>query len=247
MSRLVVKTHRPLQIFLAIVILSSTFTLLAWGLLENGHWHYIRAQLASNEESKLLWDVNRNLEEENAKLRERLIILERATQIDMETTAGLQEVIRTRQDEVYRLKGELEFYQGIMESTRDSKGLNVQGLHIVALSEKRYQYKLVLTNVTKNDMVAKGFVKVFLEGMQDGKLQVLNLEELTQEQPIDLSFKFKHFKRLEGNLVLPDGFEPTRVIVQLHLNENKKSESERVFEWPLKAGLGGGNNVGAGP
>ena len=236
MTRLVVKTHRPLQILLAVVILSITFTLLAWSLLEKGHWHYIRAQLANNEQSKLLWDVNRNLEEENARLRERVITLERSTQIDMKTTANLQEVIRKRQDEVYRLKGELEFYQGIMESTRDSEGLNIQGLHIVAISENRYQYKLVLTQVNKNDKVAEGTAEIFLEGLQNRELRVLSLLEVTQEQPIDLSFKFKHFKRIEGNLVLPVGFDPTRVTVKLRLNEDKKTKIEKVFEWPEMAG-----------
>ena len=236
MSRLVVKTHRPLQILLAVTILSITIILIVWGLLEKGQWNYIRAQLASSEESKLLWDVNRSLEEENAELRERLILLERATQIDVETTAELQDGIRTLQEEVYRLKGELEFYQGIMESTRDSKGLNVQGLHIEAMTQHKYRFKLILTHVTKNDMVAEGNVDVSLEGMRNGKRLILNLEEVTREQPIDLTFKFRNFKRFEGHLTLPDGFEPGRVVVQVQLNGNNKSKIDKVFEWPAKAG-----------
>jgi len=236
MSRLVVKTHRPLQILLAVIILSITIILFVWSLLEKGQWNYIQEQLASSEESKLLWDVNRSLEGENVELRERLIILERATQIDVQTTAELQGDIRTLQGEVYRLKGELEFYQGIMESTRDSKGLNVQGLHIEAMTQHKYRFKLILTHVTKNDKVAEGDVDVSLEGMQNGKRRILNLREVSEEQPIDLTFKFRHFKRFEGRLTLPDGFEPRRVVVQLQLGGKDKSKIEKVFEWPAKAG-----------
>jgi hypothetical protein len=236
MSRLVVKTHRPLQKILAVIILSIAIILLVWGLLEKGQWNYIRAQLASSEESKLLWGVNRSLEGENAELRENLILLERASQIDVETIAELQNAIRNLQEEVYSLKGELEFYQGIMESTRDSKGLNVQGLHIETVTQHKYRFKLILTHVTKNDMVAEGRADLSLEGMRNGKRQILNLEEVTHEQPIDLTFKFRHFKRFEGHLTLPDGFEPLRVVVQLQLSGKDKSKIEKVFEWPAKAG-----------
>ena len=236
MSRLVVKTHRPLQILLAVVILSISLSLMVWGLLEMGHWDNIYAQLVSNKESKNLWNVNRNLEEENAELRERVIVLERSTQIDTGTTVELQVAIRTLQDEVYKLKEELKFYQGIMEATRDSKGLNVQGLHIEAVSQNQYRFKLILTQVTKNDIVAEGTMEVSLEGMQNGVSQVLSFLDVTQEQPTDLTFKFKHFKRFEGKLTLPDGFEPKRVVVQLQLKGKKQFEIKKVFDWPVTAG-----------
>jgi Family of unknown function (DUF6776) len=237
MSRLVVKKHRPFEIILAAVLFSMAFSAIVWLLLDANHWHFIKSQLSQSEDSRLLWDVNQSLESENKQMREQIVMLERSTQIDNQVAVRLQNDIQNLQDQVYRLKGELEFYQGIMSATTDSKGLNVQGLHIEATDQERlYRFKLVLTNVAKSDKVIEVTMDMSVEGMNEAGSKVLSLDEVIAGSELKRERKFKSFERIEGSLNFPEGFKPLRVVVDLQQKGIKKSTVQRVFEWPANAG-----------
>ena len=103
----------------------------------------------------------------------RIIMLERTTQIDSQAAAELHESLRRLQDEIYRLKGELEFYQGVMSSTSSDAGLNIQGMQVDELpGEGNYHFRLILTHVTKRDRVIEGKVDISFEGVKNGKIVI---------------------------------------------------------------------------
>ena len=237
MPKLVVKKHRPLEIILAAVAFSTIFSLAVWLLLDANHWNYIKSRLLQSEESRELWDINQELEAENKKLKEQVVMLERSNQIDNQVAVKLQSQIRSMQDELYTLKGELEFYQGIMSSTTDSKGLNVQGLHVESTTEKQmYNFKLVLTNVAKSGRVTEVTMDMSIEGMNEAGSKVLSLDQVIAGNQLNREIKFKNFKRIEGSLSFPDGFKPLRVVVDLQQKGYKNSTIQKIFDWPASAG-----------
>lgn len=237
MSKLVIKKHRPLEIVLAAVVFSSLFSLGVWLLLDANYWSYIKSRIVQNEESRELWDLNRNLEAENKQLKEKVVMLQRSNQIDNQVSAKLQSQIRTLQDELYALKGELEFYQGIMSSTTGSKGLNIQGLHVESTAEKQmFHFKLVLTNVAKSDKVTEVTMDMSIEGMNEAGSKILSLEQVMAGNQLNREIRFKNFKRIEGSLNFPDGFKPLRVVVDLHQKGYKNSTIQKIFDWPASAG-----------
>jgi hypothetical protein len=217
---------------MAIVALCICLSLAVWISLDESHWSFIKSQITSGHESKTLWNSYKQLESENKDLQEQLIKLERISQVDKQSAVNLQEEMRKLQDKIYQLKGELEFYQGIMDSAREVEGLNVQGLHIVPLSRAHsYRFKLILTQVTKSDKVTEGKVEIMLEGMLDSSPKVLNIKDVIVENSLELDYKFKHFKRLEGNMMLPEMFVPHTVAVRLQPKGKNLSKVERVFDW----------------
>ncbi len=237
MVRLVVKQQRPFQLLLAVVILSLVVSALVWFYLDESHRAYVESRHVSSIESKQLQETNRRLMRENRKLNERLVMLERAAQIDSQSAAHMQNEIRDMQDEIYRLKAELEFYQGIMTSARGTDGLSIQGLYIEPMQEEQnFRFKLILTHVSKSDKVAEGQVEMTVEGLQNGAARALNFEDLALNLMPDMTFKFKNFKRLEGNMVLPEGFVPQRVVVRLHSKDKTVSNIKRVFSWSEATG-----------
>ena len=231
MAQLIIKYHRPYQI-VAIVIIFSL--ILSFGILffiDDSHWAYIKSRISIGQQSRQLWDENSNLRKENEKLRDHLIMLERTTQIDSQAAAELHEEVKKLQDEVYKLRGELEFYQNIMTSTGTTNGLSIQGMQIERLTDNNYQFKLILTHVSKNDKVIEGVAEIVLEGQQDDVTRVINVTDLIINSSFDLSFKFKNFKQFEGNIMLPEGFRPLRVMVKLQPKDAKLSKIKRVFNW----------------
>ena len=232
MSHLIIKHQRPYQMVAIAIVISLVASISIWLYLDESHWSYIKSRISLGQQSKQLWEENRNLARENNQLRERVIMLERTTQIDSQAAAEFHEEMKKLQDEIYKLKGELEFYQGIMTSTGSTLGLSIQGMQVERLAEKNsYHFKLILTHLAKNDKVAEGTTDIILEGVQDGVAKVLNIMDVVINPVIDLSFKFKNFKRFEGNMMLPEGFVPHRVIVRLQPKDTKLSNIKRVFNW----------------
>jgi hypothetical protein len=237
MSKLVVKKHRPLEIVLVAMIFSAVFSVGVWLFLDANHWSFIKDRLSQSKESHLLWDVNQGLETENKQLREQVVMQERSHQIDAQVATRLQKEIQNLQDKLYALKGELEFYQGIMSATTDSKGLNIQGLHIVPTDQERlYRFKLVLTNVAKSGRVVEVTMDMSIEGMNEAGSGVLSLNEVTAGKELKREIKFKNFKRIEGSLNFPEGFKPLRVVVDIRQKDIKNSTIQKIFEWPASAG-----------
>lgn len=237
MSKLVVRKHRPLEIVFAVVAFSTIFSLAVWFLLDVNHWSYIKSRITQSKESHTLWQVNQNLEEENTQLKEQVVMLQRSNQIDNQVAVKLQTQIRALQDQLFTLKEELEFYQGIMSSTTDSKGLNVQGLHVESTAERQtYHFKLVLTNVAKSDKVAEVTVDMSIEGMNEAGSKVLSLDQVIAGNQLNREIKFKNFKRIEGSFSFPGGFKPLRVIVDIQQKGYKKSTIQKIFDWPAIAG-----------
>lgn len=236
MSRLVVKNHHPLQWSLAIVMLSMFVAFVTWLMLDVSHWSVIYDRMSDNQQYELLRERNRSLEQENIELRDRVLMLEQTESLDKRTAVLLQKSLQSQQDKIYGLKGELEFYQGIMNDANSSKGLNIHGIHIAALPQRQsYQLKLILTNVAKSVKVAEGTIDISFEGIQDGITRQLKLQDITLDEALELSFKFRNFKRFESRLELPDGFTPRRVFIQIQPKGRKQPRIKKAFDWQTSA------------
>lgn len=232
MSHLIIKPHRPYQIAAVAICVSLVIFVSAWFFLDESHWHFIKSRISVNQQTRQLFEENRHLARENAELKEQLVMLQRTTQIDSQAAAEIHEDMKKLQDELFKTKGELEFYRGIMSDAGASTGLNIQGLLVRPLpGGQNYHFKLILTQVTKDDKVVEGTVDITLEGTRDGVSSVFNITELMVNPSLDLSFKFRNFKRIEGNIMLPEGFTPHQVTVRLHPGNQNLSKIKRVFNW----------------
>jgi len=232
MGHLIIKQDRSYQIMAAVILLTIMLSTTIWFLLDASHWAFIKSRVELGQQTRRLWDKNRNQEQEIKRLNERIVMLERASQIDNQAAADLHEEMKRLQDEIYKLKEELVFYQGIVTTTGSAEGLKIHGMQVEELSEAyHYHFKLILTHVTKDDIVAEGNMDITLEGIQDGVARELKLTEVLLDPQQDLSFKFRNFKRLEGNMILPVGFTPYRVNVMLQPKGAKLSYVKRVFIW----------------
>ncbi len=232
--KLVIKHHNPLHIFAVIVVSCTVIAATVWVYLDESQWSYIMSSLSEAKKSKGLWQENQTMKSTIVKLEERIVMLERTAQVERQTITNLQQSMVKQQDEIYKLRNELDFYQGIMTSAGESKGLNIQGLHIEETSQPRsYYFKLILTHVSKSDKVAAGKLSILLEGVQGGTARTIDIRELTLSESLSLNFKFGSFERIEGSIMLPENFIVHRVIVRARQDGKRKTpEIERVFDWP---------------
>ena len=194
----------------------------------------IRVQLSQTHDINQLWSANLDLKNQNKSLSEKILKLERLANVDNATSIRLQNEIKLLQDQVFNLRRELTFYQGIITASSYSRGLNIQGLHIETTRKKGlYKYKLVLTNIGKSDKVTEVSIDMMVEGNDKSGFRTLSLNEIGAGEEYNNRIKIKSFGRIEGNINVPDDFEPLRVMVNLKQHDGEKLRLNRVFEWQI--------------
>jgi len=236
MSRLVVKRHNPFRVALRVLAVAAALALCGWGLFEYGAWKAGYDFRTANTAAAKLQEENRTLKQRVAELREDNAYLERNHEIGLEAARELNGTVAQLQDEISELKSELAFYRGIVAPKETSGGLRIQRFEVQPNGVARgYRYKLVLTQVLKNDTVAKGSATVQLEGTRNGELASLSLADLGQGGSKGrLGFRFRYFQDFEGNFVLPEGFVPRRAVVKVNPQGRGRRDLEQVFEWPAQ-------------
>ena len=150
-----------------------------WYLYDNPRLNTIRVQLSQTHDINQLWSANLDLKNQNKSLSEKILKLERLANVDNATSIRLQNEIKLLQDQVFNLRRELTFYQGIITASSYSRGLNIQGLHIETTRKKGlYKYKLVLTNIGKSDKVTEVSIDMMVEGNDKSGFRALSLNEI---------------------------------------------------------------------
>ena len=233
MPRLIIKSHRPWQGIISVTALSVVIALVTWQMLDTSYWRIISSMTGRNNDERTLIDANRQLLDQNQDLNSRLLMLEQTTKVDKDTAVMLQKEMIALQDQIYKLKRELEFYQGAMDSARKTVGMDIHGVYIEpAGSSNRYLLKLVLTHVAKNDTVMKGRLAVTIAGMQNGEQRRLELGSLLEEKT-DFGFEIKSFKRLEYEFGLDKDFVAKQVIVRVNSTIGGEPPLSKTYDWPI--------------
>lgn len=201
--------------------------LYSFGLVQAG---YNNSELA--EEVELITQHNQEIEKENKKLLEQIAVLERSRQVESEAYTELDNNLKELQQEILELKEEAAFYRGIVSPSESARGLNIQSFKVDKTQEDQvYRFKLVLTQVMKKDKAVSGEVKMVLEGIKDGVPKQIPLNKLTGGAPLKLDLKFKYFQTIEGNIVLPEGLLPSRIIVDVLPRGGKLLTLKKSFDW----------------
>ena len=231
-TQLIIKHHQPVRTWLLIITyiaiaLGIGWYLYSFGLIQAGY-----SNVDLGKEIQELTESSDDLEDANQSLREQIALLERTRQVEKGAYSEVDDTLTELQEEVLELKEEVAFYRGIVSSRESAGGLTIQSFKVEKTQEERvYQFKLVLTQVMKNDRIVRGKIKLFIEGVNAGKLQKISSEKVSGGVKTNLALKFKYFQTIEGNVVLPDGFLPTRVFLEIKPKGRRLSDMKKTYDW----------------
>lgn len=213
---LVVKPHNPWRVKIFAALALTIIILAGWILFEYGRFSSGFDSVDAYKERGALLDAQKELEDQIEALREQKALLERAAQIEKKAYAELDINLKALQAETLELKGELAFYRGIISPSNASAGLRLQRFKVESTGQPRsYRSKVVLTQVLKNHRLARGYVRLSMEGLLNGQLMTLTLKDLTEKRIKEIKYRFKYFQNLEEDLILPEGFKPLRAMIQV--------------------------------
>ena len=167
------------------------------------------------------------------ELRRQVTLLETSREIDRETYAEVEKNLSQLQARIQAQEEELAFYQGIVSPEDGIAGLRIQNLEVSpADAEQRYTLRMVLVQAIIHDRRVAGTVRFNIAGTRYGQPVDLDLSDLAVDGEVDdLAYAFRYFQDLEQELILPVGFEPDRVDVEIWPREPRGQQVSQSFQW----------------
>ena len=173
------------------------------------------------------------LEDEISALKEQVALLETHRDIDREAYREVEASLTELQAKIQEQRDAIAFYRGIVSPADGNKGLRVQDLELTrGKNEREYNIRLVLVQALKHDRKVSGNVNLTIQGDLDGVETTYSYAELLpDEAEASWAFSFRYFQDFNRQVVLPDGFTPQRVNVEVQSRTRSISSIEESFSW----------------
>lgn len=178
------------------------------------------------------------LERMNEELGRQVAILETSKEIDRETYSQVEANLSDLQARIQAQEEELVFYRGIVSPQDGVSGLRIQSIDVLPSdAERRFLLRLVLVQAIVHSRKVAGTVRLQLEGVLDGQPASYDVDDLVADgDEYGMDYEFRYFQGLECELVLPVGFEPGRLQVEVVPAEQRAEHVNQTFEWATIAG-----------
>ena len=187
---------------------------------------------ARQERAALQQEIER-LEASIVRHKEQIAVLQTHRDIDRAAYRDVETSLADLQQKIQEQRDAIAFYRGIISPADGGRGLRVQDLKLERGAEEgHYNLRLVLVQVKQHDRSVKGEVAVSLDGAQDGVARTYTLAELLPaDDDSNWPFSFRYFQDFERQLLLPDGFQPERINVEVKSRTKSVASVKQTFAW----------------
>lgn len=173
------------------------------------------------------------LDNEIAELKQEIARLETTQVIEKEAYQVVEANLSDLQRKIQEQRDAIAFYRGILSPKDGGRGLRVQDLRLTrGRDEQHYNLRLVLVQVMQHDRSVKGEVEFSIDGQIDGVATTYNLSQLLPEDgSSSWPFAFRYFQDFERVLVIPDGFTPSKINVEVISRTKSIASVKQSFDW----------------
>lgn len=178
------------------------------------------------------------LSEEAARAREERLRLERAHQMDREAKRQAQESLSELQHERLELIKRVSYLQRLV---RDGKQgvIEVKALQLrKAATPGRFHFEILLSQLVPQDERTRGRAHLSVVLLREGHEEQLSLDALPGSSAGETALDFEHFQAIDGEIVLPDGVDAERLIVDIEPESGSFASSSEAYLWPSEFGEG---------
>lgn len=207
------------------------YVIYEWGRFSGGYNKF--AEVQRRRELAAQIDA---LGQENEKLRGDIAKAELASKVDNKSYGDVEKNLEDLQAQVLKQREELTFYRGIVSPEDGIGGLRIQGFQIQSGGAPlHYRLLLVLQQSMREDAVVSGSVVLQIEGVRANRPEQLSLTQVADGARSDgqLPFKFRYFQKFEQGVVLPEGFEPRAVNIEVR--SSRLEPVRESYPWRVQA------------
>ena len=230
---LVVRQHAPIRriILIAAVALLGIFTL--YVIYELGRYNagYDRLAVAQERTEKEV-EIER-LQKTNHELRTKLAELDTIRIGRAREQAEVAQTIGDLQAQVARESQELAFYRGVVTQGATEIGVKIGQLRVSpAHRAGLFTVHLALVRSGRPDNMVTGTLGLVVDGGTGGNSDTpLDLAALTQGKQQELPFNFRFYQNFDQEIVIPAGFKPEHLAVEVHSSRKDIAPLVQSFIW----------------
>lgn len=178
------------------------------------------------------------LDDQIVALKQDVALLETHREIDRAAYKEVEASLMSLQAKIQEQRDAIAFYRGIVSPADGKSGLRVQDLKVTrGNAEREFNLRLVLVQAMQHDRKVSGDVALSVEGSQDGVDTVYTLKQLI---PVEAEqawpYSFRYFQDFDRQLVLPDGFTPERIRVEVRSKTRSIQSIEESYAWATSQG-----------
>ena len=230
--------HSPLRLWLtraALVILAAVggYLVYEFGRIQAGY------DLVDAVSDRRAYEQRIDgLDDEIGALKEQIALLETHRDIDREAYREVEASLTELQAKIQEQRDAIAFYRGIVSPADGNKGLRVQDMKLTrGKKEREYNIRLVLVQALKHDRKVTGNVNLTIEGDLDGVEKTFSYAELLPEEAEAVwAFSFRYFQDFDRQVILPDGFTPQRVNIEVQSRTRSIASIAESFSWTTSQG-----------
>lgn len=169
----------------------------------------------------------------NSELTSKLAFATTSGAIDDTASKATQQNLADKELELRSAREELSFYKSILSPEGTAAGLNIYSFSVEDTENiNEIRYRLVLTQVGGGSLEAQGTVLLRIQGYLYGDEKVLEWWDIRPESTMPMpSFGFKYFQRMDGAIILPEGFVADNVLVKIIPDSTRLKSSEQSYTW----------------
>jgi hypothetical protein len=230
---LVVRRHAPIRrvVLFAVVALFGVFAL--YVIYELGRYNagYDRLAVAQERTEK---DVEiEHLEKTNHELRTKLAELDTIRVGRAREQAEVARTIGELESQVARESQELAFYRGVVTQGAAELGVKIGQVRISAGGRPgQFTLHLALVRSGRADNVVTGSLDLIVDsGTGEGSDTPLDFSTLTQGKQHELPFNFRFYQNFDQVIVIPAGFKPEHLAVEVHSSRKDIAPLVQTFLW----------------
>ncbi len=178
------------------------------------------------------------LDDEIVALKQEVVLLETHREIDREAYREVEESLASLQTKIQEQRDAIAFYRGIVSPTDGKSGLRVQDLKLTrGKAEREFNVRLVLVQAMQHDRKVSGDVNLSVQGSQNGVETSYTFKQLIPAEADTVwAFSFRYFQDFDRQLVLPDGFTPERIRVEVLSKTRSIASIEESYAWATSQG-----------
>jgi hypothetical protein len=239
-ANLVIRRARPRRMLVLASVAVILGVVALYAAFELGRYDGGYDMLAATRQRSQLDETVGRLEQANGALRKQLAQLDTMRVGGTQERAELAHTIGELQSQVASQSQQLEFYRGVVSHglSRDDLaiGLKIQELRVTAEGPAagHFEVHLTLLQTARPQAAVSGTFRLSVEGQMQGKSETLDLAALGSKLP-EQPFSFRYFQSIAQEIVVPSGFSPERLTVEVRAGKQPVTPLIQTFPWRVEA------------
>lgn len=219
-------------VIVALIIVSG-YLVFEYGRIKAGYDIVEAGNISQSYEDHI-----KRLDDQIVELKQEVALLETNREVDRESYKEVEASLSALQAKIQEQRDAIAFYRGIVSPSDGNSGLRVQDLTVTRGKEEReFNLRLVLVQAMKHDRKVAGDVNLKIAGTQGGVETTYGFDQLLPDNADkQWAFSFRYFQNFDRLLVLPDGFTPERITVEVRSRTRSISSIEESFAWTTSQG-----------